>query len=106
MGLPAWLGAGAVAAAFAGALYLQVAGSAIVHDDENAVVAAVVTNDIVQRRLVRLPGGLFYVIPGFDGIIEVRCRDGSRARAGYVTGGLHTSVTLVSASPCRLRENL
>jgi hypothetical protein len=88
--------------------YLFVSGSAIVHDRTGDVASAFITNDDahLKRTLRRLPGGMFFGIPDFDGVIEVHCRDGSISKAGYVTGGLRTSVTVVGSSPCRLVENL
>lgn len=86
--------------------YVGVSGSVIVHDRTGDVASAVLTNDHVERPLRRLPGGTFVGIPDFDGVVEVRCRDGSKDRSGYVTGGLHTSVRVVGSAPCRLVEDL
>jgi hypothetical protein len=86
--------------------YVGVSGSVIVHDNTGQVLSAAVTNDGVRpQALRRFPGGLFFGFPTFDGVVEVRCLDGSKDQAGYVTGGLHTSVTVVGSSPCRLVEN-
>ena len=89
---------------FGGCAYIAVSGSTIVHDDIGAVASAIITNDDVERPLWRLPGGTFFAFPAFDGVIEVRCKDGSKAQAGYVTAGLHTSVRVVGSGPCRVSE--
>ena len=89
-----------------GCAYVGVSGSVIVHDRTGDVTSAVLTNDDSERSLRRLPGGTFFGIPDFDGGVEVRCRNGSKAQGGYVTSGLHTSVTVVGSKPCRLVENI
>jgi hypothetical protein len=35
-----------------------------------------------------------------EGVIELRCRNGARARHGYVTGYTHTAVRAIGAVPC------
>ena len=101
----AWVGIAVAVLGVFGCAYVGVSGTAIVRDDTGEAASAVITNDIVQRPLVRLPRGTFVGIPEFDGVVEVRCRDGSRAQAGYVTGGLHTRVRVVGSRPCRLTED-
>ena len=109
MRLPSWAGALVIMLAGAGifvlALYLVFAGYAVVHDETGQVVEAAIVNQAGETRLRDLPGGLFYAMPDREGVIEVRCRDGSRGRAGYVTAGMHSSVTVTSAHPCTPREN-
>lgn len=84
----------------AGCLYIGIFGSAVVHDDTGEVLSAVVTNDREEQALLRLPGGLYFTVPGLEGVIEVRCRNGAKARHGYVTGYMHTSVRVTGAVPC------
>ena len=72
--------------------WLWVSGSVMVFDDTGDVVEAVATDDRSEQRLYRLPGGTFYAMPRVEGEIEVRCRDGSKHRAGYVTRHFHTWV--------------
>lgn len=100
----AWFGVALAAFSFVGCAYLTLSGSAIVHDETGEVASAVLRNDQWERTLHPLPGGTFFGIPDFDGVIEVRCRDGSKAQAGYVTSGLHTSVRVIGSTPCRLVE--
>jgi hypothetical protein len=95
-----------VAAGFGGLVYVGLSGSAIVYDDTGKVVSVVVTNDRWERPLLRLPGGIFFGIPRFDGTIEVRCRNGSKTQIGYVTPGLHTSARAVGSAPCRAVEEV
>ena len=106
MGRFGWLGLGVALLGIGSCAYVGLSGSAIVRDETGDVSNAVITNDSVQRALRRLPGGAFFGIPNFDGVIEAHCRDGSKARAGYVTTGLHTSVRVVASKPCRLVEDL
>ena len=83
-----------------GLLYVGVFGSAVVHDDTGEVVAAVITNDREEQALLRLPGGLFFAVPRLEGTIEVRCRNGARARWGYTTGYMHSAVRVIGTRPC------
>ena len=75
-------------------------GSAVVLDETGEVAGAVVIDESGERHLQRLPGGTFYAMPASDGIIEVRCRGGATARAGYVTPHLHTWVRVEGDVPC------
>jgi hypothetical protein len=100
----AWFGITVAVLSFGGCAYFTLSGSAVVHDDTGDVESAMLTSDVLERRLHRLPGGTFYGIPDFDGTIEVRCKDGSKAQAGYVTSGFHTTVRVVGSTPCRLVE--
>jgi len=84
---------------------LGVSGSVIARDETGEAASAVLTNDRLERPLLHLSRSTFMGIPSFDGTIEVRCQDGSKAQAGYVTGGLHTRVRVVGSSPCRLSED-
>ena len=94
-----FLGAG-VATAIAGAV-LWVARSAVVMDKNGQVVSVVVTNaGGTVQSLYRLPGGNFYAIPAMEGVIEIRCRDGSKQQRGYVTGNLHTWLRVDPGSGC------
>lgn len=96
-----WLAIGATALALAGAVYVLIFGSAIVHDETGEVMSAVITNDHEEQALLSLPGGLFFAVPGLEGVIEVRCRNGVTGRAGYVTGYTHTSIRVRGGTPCR-----
>jgi hypothetical protein len=100
----AWVGIVVTVFGFGGCAYITVSGLAVVHDDTGEVASAVITNDHEERSLWRLPGGTFFGFPSFDGQIEVRCNDGSKARGGYVTAGLHTSVRVVGSTPCRVSQ--
>ncbi len=95
-----WTALGLVLPGFAGCVYVGTFGSAIVHDETGEVVGAVVTNDHREQALLRLPGRLFFAIPRMEGTIEVRCRNGAKARWGYVTGSVHTSIRVTGPIPC------
>lgn len=83
------------------AAYLWIAGSAVVLDRNGQVVSAVVTDTPGRvQRLHRLPGGTFYAIPRWEGEIEIRCRDGSRQRGGYVTPHLHEWIQVRPGPVC------
>lgn len=72
-----------------------------------AVAAQVVTSDGREQKLHRLPGGRFAGIPVLEGIVEVRCRDGSIDAADYVTPGRHTRVVVERGPPgraCQARD--
>lgn len=84
----------------AACLYVGVFGSAVVQDETGEVVAAVITNDREEQTLLRLPGGLFFAVPKMEGTIEIRCRDGSRQRWGYVTGHMHTRLRVEPGAGC------
>ena len=89
-------------AAAAGWLWVQ--GSAVVIDDTGQVASAVITDGGVpptEARLYRLWSGRFFGIPGFEGVIEVRCRNGARKQWGYVTPHMHTIVRMVGPRPCQ-----
>jgi hypothetical protein len=93
-------GIGLAGLGFAGLLFISVAGSVVVHDETGEVASAMVTNGREEQALWRLPGGLFFAVPGMEGEVEVRCRNGARARWGYVTGYMHTSVRVTGTVPC------
>ena len=97
---PARVAIGVAGLGFAGLLYVGIFGSAAVHDETGEVTSAVVTNDREEQALLRLPGGLFFAVPRLEGTIEVRCRNGRRARWGYVTGYTHTAVRVSGAPAC------
>jgi hypothetical protein len=92
---------GVAALAFVAYAYIQTAGSAVVVDETDGVVSAVVTNGRLEQPLVRLWSGYFYAIPDLEGHIEVRCRDGSRMSWGYVTGNIDTKLRIVGDRPCQ-----
>ncbi|HTU12793.1 MAG TPA: hypothetical protein VMG08_18025 [Allosphingosinicella sp.] len=95
-----WLGAAAIAMLLAGLLF-WILGSAIVIDRNGQVVAAaIVTSGGEVQALHRLPGGLFYAMPGLEGTIELRCRDGSRRQWGYVTAYAHTWLSVEPGAGC------
>ena len=101
----AWVGTAIAGLGLAGLLYVVIFGSAVVHDDTGEVASAVVTNGREEQALLRLPGGLFFAVPRLEGTIEVRCRNGERARWGYVTGHLHTSVRVSGPTPTGTRTS-
>ena len=82
--------------------YLGLVGSAVVVDETGGVLSAAVTDSDRSREqaLTRLWHGYFYAIPNMTGLIEIRCRDGSRQRWGYVTPNLHTKIRVVGNRPC------
>lgn len=86
-----YAGAALVALALWAVLWIE--GSAIVLDRGGQVDSAVITNGAIhgpiEQRLYRLPFGIFYAIPRLEGMIEVRCRDGSRKQLVYVAGYVH-----------------
>src|SRR4051794_15852450 len=97
---------GMAAVAFVGFVYIQTAGSAVVVDETDGVVSAVVTNGVSEQPLVRLWSGYFYAIPDLEGHIEIRCRNGLRMSWGYVTGHIDTKLRVVGNHPCeRLIED-
>jgi hypothetical protein len=97
---PALLVAG-MALSLLGFLYVWIAGSAIVVDETDGVDSAfIVTGDGREQRLHRLWTGYFYAIPGLEGTIEIRCRDGTRKSWGYVTGYHDTKIRVVGDTPC------
>ena len=86
-----WLACGGAVVALIW-LGLALAGTVAVTDHTGEVEAAFVTDDRDSQRLIRLPGGLFVDVPQMEGLVEIRCRDGSRHRQGYVTTNWHTRV--------------
>lgn len=81
--------------------FLQLAGSAVVSDETGGVAsAAIVDGHGREQPLRRLWSGHFYAIPDMEGEIEVRCRDGARKQAGYVTPHLHTRIRVVGPTRC------
>lgn len=95
-----WLAIGVGALVLAGILYVGIFGSVVVHDETGDVARAVVTNDREVQSLYRLPGGYFFAIPAMEGTVEVRCRNGSRTRSGYITGYTHLWLRAVGPTPC------
>jgi len=83
-------------------LYLIFVGSAVVVDETGGVISATVTNSDPRQRqaLTRLWDGYFYAIPDMEGVIEIRCRDGTIHEQGYVTGNMHTKIRVVGNRPC------
>ena len=86
-----WLACGGAVVALVW-LGLAFAGTVAVKDRTGEVEAAFVTDERESQRLFRLPGGLFVGVPQMEGVVEIRCRDGSRHRHGYVTANWHTRV--------------
>ena len=83
------------------AIFLWIAGSAVVVDDTRGVESAFVVNSVGgEQRLTRLWSGYLYAIPQIEGTILVRCRDGSTQKGGYVTGLAHTKIRVVGDTPC------
>jgi hypothetical protein len=96
-----WVGA-TVFIAVAVVAALKLAGSVLVLDPERNVESArVVTSDGRAQPLYSLPGNRFYTVPKLEGEIEVRCRDGSTVRGGYVTPHMETRLEVKSGSECR-----
>lgn len=91
---------GAAALAFMAYIYLEFAGSAVVVDETDGVLSAAITDDRTEQPLIRLWSGYFYAVPQLEGTIEIRCRDGSRKRWGYVTGHMHTKIRVIGDRPC------
>lgn len=97
-----WAAVGLTVLVILGRAYVWFAGSVTVHDETGSVTAAVITNGELEYPLNRLPGGTFFrVMPRFDGLIEVRCRNGSTHRDTYVTHHSETTVRVVDDAPCR-----
>jgi hypothetical protein len=94
------VGIGMAGLGLVGICYVGVFGSVIVHDETGAVASAVVTDDHREQALWRLPGGLFFAVPGMEGEVEIRCRNGARARHGDVTSFMHTAVRVTGPVAC------
>jgi hypothetical protein len=92
---------GAVAIILLGSGYIWLGGSAVVVDETDGVESAfIIGGNGTEQQLYELWSGYFYGIPDGDGTIEVRCRDGSRKRGGYVSGFWHTKLRVVGETPC------
>lgn len=97
-----WVGA-TVLVAVAVVAALELAGSVLVLDPgQNVESARVVTSDGRTQPLYSLPGNRFYTVPKLEGDVEVRCRNGSTVRGGYVTPHMETRLEVKSSSGCRL----
>jgi len=71
------------------------------HRSTGGVETAVVTNGGgADQKLHQLWKGYFYAMPQLEGTIEVRCGNGLRKQAGYVTGGIHTTVRVLGKTSC------
>jgi hypothetical protein len=82
---------------------LKLAGSVLVLDPERKVeFARVVTSDGRAQSLYSLPGNRFYTVPKLEGEVEVRCRNGSTGRGGYVTPHTEMRLEVKSGPECRL----
>jgi hypothetical protein len=93
--------AAGVAIALLGWGYLWLAGSAVVVDETGGVESAyVVAGPGLEQPLHQIWTGYFYAIPRLEGLIEVRCRDGTRKSWGYVTSHVHTKLRVVGETPC------
>lgn len=78
-------------------------GSAVVIDRSGQITSAMVTTGGDKPRvqpMYALPFGAFYTVPRLEGTITVRCRDGSQAQWGYVTGRMHTWLRLEAGQAC------
>ena len=72
---------------FVAALYLRIAGSAVVVDETKGVTSAVITNSGgSESSLLRLGAAKITPSPRWKAQSRGRCRDGSRRRWEYVTG--------------------
>ena len=90
-----------VALLMAAGAFVWTAGSAVVIDETGGVETAVVTNGGgADQKLHQLLKGYFYAMPQLEGTIEVRCSNGLRKQAGYVTGSVHTTVRVLGKTPC------
>ena len=96
----AWLmgGLGLLAAA---AMFVNIAGLVVVRDTTGQVVSAVVTDGYQVQPLHHVRRGLFVTIPRMEGVVEIRCRDGSINQHGQVHAYMHTRVKVVGELPCR-----
>jgi len=90
----------AAGAAFLG-LLLHGMGLMVVRDSTGQVVGATATNDIDVQPLYSMPGGVFIGFPQLEGVIEIRCKDGSRRQNWYITRSYPTWVTVTGVHPCR-----
>ena len=96
-----WIAVGVAGVLLATYLGLRLLGSVVVADPGGQVVSAtILAGNGARQPMHRLPGGTFATIPRIEGEIEVRCRNGSASRGGYVTP--HMDEQLEVTSPCRL----
>jgi hypothetical protein len=81
----------------------QFAGSVVVLDPERQVASAriIAGNDRTQP-LHRLPFNVFYAQPRLEGEVEIRCRNDTTSRVGYVTPHLHVRFEVKPDFPCQL----
>lgn len=98
---PALLAAAAAAPVLAAGAWLFAAGTILVRDRTGGIAGAFVVSASGERALHRLPGGYFVGLPGDEGAVELRCRDGAVEEFAYVARGLHTRVELSGPPPCR-----
>jgi hypothetical protein len=84
---------GPATVALAGIVMLQVTGSVTVCDRTNATSAAWIESVEGMHNLRPLPGNIYIGIPKYDGLVKVRCRNGSITPLAYATAGLHSWVT-------------
>lgn len=94
-----WVASIAVALPLFASLWLFLTGTVVVRDRTAGVASAVLTNGERERRLHRLPGGMFVGIPTWDAEVEIRCRDGSSRRNSYVSRGDHLHLE-ATGQPC------
>ena len=97
-----WLALGALAAAtfFASSAYLTLKGSVIVSDETGQVSSAVATNGSDEQLLYMLADGIFVGIQRVEGVLEVRCKDGSRRPVAYITSAVQMRVRVSGTVPC------
>ncbi|RVT93374.1 hypothetical protein [Sphingomonas crocodyli] len=97
-----WRASGAALIALIVGAAFWIMGSAIVFDRSGQVASAAITSGGPPAQPLHvLPFGLFYAVPQHDGTIEITCRDGSRARWGYVSGYVHTWLRVEKGQGCR-----
>lgn len=94
-----WVICSVVGAAFV-LLSLHVMGLMVVRDTTGQIVSAAATNNREVHPLYAVPGGLFVGFTRVEGVIEIRCRDGSNSQRWYVTRTAPEWQTVVGPHPC------
>lgn len=67
------------------------------------VVSAELTNNVKDKALTRIPGGVIVGLPELEGTIRMRCKNGMVVQGGYVTRSLHSWLNL--SDLCRAPTN-
>ena len=97
-----WIAIGGTCALLLTYLIIQVLGYVILVDHSGQVVSATIigSDGATQQPMYRLPGGRFVAIPSIEGDVEIRCRDGSVGRGGYVTPHMPERLEVRSGKTC------